>query len=165
MDQVFVDLDSYRLNQPVGISSYATDSTVSDDATELHAFTYVSNRVNLEKSATSIQAFLTAYRSASSDIRMLYKLYRPDVPENETKWELFPGYDNLDVNGNVINSDNNNGRSDGDVPPSIDGEVREYSFTIDDLPAFTSFAIKIVVSGTNQADPPRITQLRAISLA
>ena len=163
--QVFLDLDVYRINQPVGISSYATDPSVNEDSTELHAFTYVSRRVDLQKSATSIQSFITAYRSSTSDIRMLYKIYRPDVPEDETKWELFPGYENLDVNGEVINSDNNDGRSDLDVPPSVDGELREYSFKVDELPAFTSFAIKIVASSTDQSDPPRITQLRAISLA
>jgi len=165
INQIYVDLQSTRINQPVGLSSYASDSRVNLDSTEPHAFVYVSKKINLEQSATSIKAFISCVRDISSDVRMLYKIYRPDVPDEDQTWELFPGYDNLDVNGEVINSDNNNGRSDLDVPPSIEGRSREYSFTVDNLPVFTGFAIKIVVSSTNQAKPPVLTQLRAIALA
>ena len=72
---------------------------------------------------------------------------------------------NIDVNGNVIDSDNNDGRSDLNVPSSVQDEFREYSFTVDDLPTFNGFAIKIVATTTNQAQPPVISQLRAIALA
>lgn len=165
INQIYVDLQTARINQPVGLSSYASDPRVNTDSTEPHAFVYVSKKINLEQSATSIKSYISCVRDVSSDIRMLYKIYRPDVPDEDQTWELFPGYDNLDVNGEVINSDNNNGRSDLDVPASIEGQAREYSFTVDDLPSFTGFAIKIVVSSTNQARPPILRQLRAIALA
>ena len=165
IDQIFVDLETNRINQPVGLSSFASDSRVNSDLTEPHAFVYVSKKIELEQSASSIKAFISCVRDVSSDVRMLYKIYRPDVPDEDQTWELFPGYVNLDVNGNVINSDNNDGRSDFDVPASIEGQSREYSFTVDDLPTFTGFAIKIIMSSTNQARPPAINQLRAIALA
>ena len=44
-------------------------------------------------------------------------------------------------------------------------EFREYEFTADSLPAFTNFAIKIIMTGTNQAYAPRLKDLRIIALA
>ena len=165
LDQLYVDVEGYRINQPVGITSYASDSRVNSNLNDPHAFAYVSKKINLAQSATSIKAYITCFREAASDIRMLYKLYRTDVPDEDQVWELFPGYNNLDVNGNVVDSDDNDGRSDVNVPSSLEDQFREYTFTIDDLPTFTGFAIKIVATSTNQAIPPIIRQLRAIALA
>ena len=46
----------------------------------------------------------------------------------------------------------------------MNNEFKEYQFTADNLPEFTGFSIKIVMSGTNQAQPPRIKELRAIAV-
>jgi hypothetical protein len=77
---------------------------------------------------------------------------------------LFPGYLNYDLNGNVINSSNNDGRSDTNVPSSLNDEYRDYSFTIDNLPEFTGYQIKIVGTSSNQAYSPIIEDLRALAL-
>ena len=50
------------------------------------------------------------------------------------------------------------------VTPSSSTQFKEYQFTVDNLPEFTGFTIKIVMSGTNQAQPPRIKDLRAIAV-
>ena len=134
INQMYVDLDLYRVNRPIGITSYASDSRVNSNLDDPHGFVYVSRRIDLENSATSIKAFLSCNRDSSADIRMLYKIYRADSPDEDMSWELFPGYLNFDVNGNVINDNNNDGRSDRNVPNSVEDEFREYSFTIDDLP-------------------------------
>ena len=165
IDQMYVDLTSSRINQPVGITSYSSDSRVNSNTEDPHSFVYVTKKVDLEQSATSIKAYVTAYRDTSADIRMLYKIFRSDVPDEDQSWDLFPGYDNLNINGVVIDSDNNDGKSDQFVSGSLVDEFKEYSFTVDNLPTFTGFAIKIVGTGTNQALPPRIRQLRAIALA
>ena len=165
INQIYLDVEGFRLNQPVGITSYASDPRVNSNTEDPHSFVYVSKRVNLQQSATSIKGFISCNRNGESDVRLLYKIFRNDVPDEDQTWELFPGYLNLDVNGNVIDSDNNDGRSDLNVPISLEGEFREYSFTIEDLPSFTGFAIKIVSSGTNQALVPIIRELRAIALA
>ena len=47
----------------------------------------------------------------------------------------------------------------------MENEFREYEFTIDNLDEFVGFQIKIVMSGTNEARPPRFKDLRAIALA
>lgn len=51
------------------------------------------------------------------------------------------------------------------VKASEDDEFIEYQFTADDLEEFTGFAIKIVMSGTNEAYTTRFKDLRAIALA
>ena len=84
---------------------------------------------------------------------------------------LFPGYDNLkDTNGDgygdtVIDPSKNSGRSDSFVRASNDDEFLEYQFTADNLDQFTGFAIKIVMSSTNEAKPVKFKDIRVIALA
>ena len=93
------------------------------------------------------------------------------MPEGSTEdsleipFELFPGNDNIDANGKVINFSNNSGLPDEKTTPSNGFELKDYAFNSYDLPPFTKFQIKIDMVGTNQAEPPFIDQLRAISLA
>ena len=42
--------------------------------------------------------------------------------------------------------------------------LESINFTADNLPEFTGFTIKIVMSGTNQAQPPSIKELRSIAI-
>ena len=42
---------------------------------------------------------------------------------------------------------------------------KDYEFTIDNLPTFRYFSIKLVGTGTNQAQPPRVKNLRVLALA
>ena len=49
------------------------------------------------------------------------------------------------------------------TPASLDNEFLEYEFTANDLDLFIGYTIKIVMSGTNQALPPRIKELRTIA--
>lgn len=77
---------------------------------------------------------------------------------------MFPGYSNIDNLGNIIDKSNNNGLSNTYVTPSKPGEYKDYEFFVDDLPEFTSFSIKIIMSGTNQAQPPKIKDLRVIAV-
>jgi hypothetical protein len=44
-------------------------------------------------------------------------------------------------------------------------DFREYEFTIDNLPAFRYFGIKLIGTSSNQAYPPRFKDLRVIALA
>ncbi len=57
------------------------------------------------------------------------------------------------------------GRADAFVPASTDGEFVDYTFTVDDLSEFNGFQIKIVSSGTNEAEAPSFKDLRVIALA
>ena len=90
---------------------------------------------------------------------------REDSTSVEQAFELFPGFKNLTSKGTVIDPAKNDGRPDSFVPPNSDGQYSEYTFTAENLDAFVGYSIKIMMSGSNQAYYPRITDLRAIALA
>lgn len=159
---------NHRLNNPIGIDRYDKDSRVNSIIDDPHTSIYISNTVNLNKPATSLKVLLTAFRPESSDFRVLYSLIRSDSSEVEQAFELFPGFNNvtkLDNDGFLVTDNSkNDGRPDVFVPESVNGQFREYQFTADNLPEFVGFTIKIVMSGTNQAQPPRIKELRSIAV-
>jgi hypothetical protein len=121
--------------------------------------------ISLEAPATSLKVILDAYRPVSADIRVLYRLFRVDGAELDKVFELFPGYDNLDTNQQVINIKNNSGRSDRNISASLDNQFVEYTWTANNLPQFSAYQIKVESSSTNQAQSPKIRNFRAIALA
>ena len=66
----------------------------------------------------------------------------------------------------MIDVKNNNGRPDKLVAPArfVD-EFKDYQFTASNLAEFNGFEIKIVMTSTNQAYPPKVRELRAIAFA
>jgi len=164
LTQNFVTTKIYNISQPVGISSYPTDNRVNSNIEDPNNFVYISNRVDLNQASTSLKVLLSAYRNSSSDIRVLYKIFTNSVSDSQQIWQLFPGYDNLNVDGNVVNSANNNGKPDSNVRSSLTNEYLDYTFTINNLSPFTGFEIKIIGTSTNQSISPLIKDLRAIAL-
>ena len=74
--------------------------------------------------------------------------------------------------GQVIDPAKNSGLPDKlnaktDVIAYTSNQViwNDYEFSIDNLPTFRNFSIKLVGSGTNQAQPPRMKNLRVLALA
>ena len=165
LDRVAMVLTSNRLNSPV--SNFASDSRVNKTGQDPVASSYVSKLVRLDNPATNLTVQFSSYRRHESDIRVLFKTLAEGSTENsiDKDFELFPGFDNINQFGNIINVSNNNGKPDDKVTPSIGLEFKDYTFSIDDLPPFTKFQIKIDMVGTNQAQPPLIKELRAIALA
>jgi hypothetical protein len=166
LNTAFTEFISSRLNSP--ISDYALDGRVNSVLDDPHAAIYVSNTVNLAKPATTLKVILSAYRHSSADFRVLYSLIRPDSSEVDQSFELFPGYDNLtyttDAGYKVLDKSKNSGLPDTFVSPSLDNQFLEYQFTADNLDLFNGYTIKIVMSGTNQAYPPRIKELRTLAV-
>ena len=106
----------------------------------------------------------------TSDIRAFYAI--SEGPNDELVYQPFPGYSNLLSSGQVIDPAKNNGLPDKALPKTdviayTPDQViwKDYEFTIDDLPTFRYFSIKLVGTGTNQAQPPRVKNLRVIALA
>ena len=168
-DTAFVELINHRLNNPVGAEDYSIDPRVDNIANDPHSASYMSRVIELVKPATSLKVLISAYRDESADFRVLYALQKPD-DGGEVKFELFPGYNNIlntredEVGRLVRDSSKNDGRPDVFVPASLDNEFLEYQFTAENLPEFTGYIIKIVMSGTNQARPPRFKDLRTIAV-
>jgi hypothetical protein len=167
-----VILTSNLLNNPIGLqttTSYALDDNIRSLYDDPHAAIYISNLISLTIPANSLKVLLTANKDQSNDIRVLYQLFRQDSSESSINWELFPGYSNYQIDSQgikrVIDPSNNDGSADYSAKESSDGLFKDYTYTVDDLPDFTGFAIKIVMVGENQASPPIISQLRAIATA
>ena len=166
LDTAFTEFISSRLDSP--ISDYTLDGRVNSILDDPHSASYVSRAVNLVQPATSLKVILSAYRHESADFRVLYSLFRPDSSEIDQSFELFPGYDNLSYTTSagysVVDPAKNSGRPDTFVSSSLDNQFKEYEFTADNLGLFNGYVIKIVMSGTNQAYPPRIKELRTIAV-
>jgi len=158
-----------RLNKP--IDDYVIDDRVKLNSGDPHASSYISNRVDIKQPATSIKVLVSSNRRNSADFRVLYKTFRVDSEGIDSTFNLFPGFDNLnDTDGDGFGDDvrdagKNSGRADAFVPASTDGEFVDYTFTVDDLSEFNGFQIKIVSSGTNEAEAPSFKDLRVIALA
>ena len=169
VDNAAIVLGRSALNNP--IENYAFDGRVNLTQDDPHASNYISQTVTLDQPATSLKVLVSAFRDSSADFRVLYKLFRTDSSNIEQTFELFPGFDNMtDSDGDgfgdrIINPINNSGRPDSNIPASGDDEFFDYQFSIDELEQFNGFQIKIVMSGTNEAKPPRFKDLRVIALA
>ena len=61
---------------------------------------------------------------------------------------------------------NDDGTPDSQPDPAkTDNDFKEHKFSVSDLPPFTAFALKVVLTGTNSSYPPLIKDLRGIALA
>ena len=82
---------------------------------------------------------------------------------------MFPGYENLQTTSDggfrVVDPSLNNGKSDVKVPASSANQFLEYEFSANNLGEFSGYSIKIIMSGTDQANAPIISDLRTIALA
>jgi hypothetical protein len=168
LDRIGVILTSNRINNPV--SDFVTDNRVNTLKDDPNAFVYASKPVTLENGATSIKIHLEGHINVTSDLRALYAI--SEGPEDELIYQLFPGYDNLLSSGQVVDPAKNSGLPDKALPKtdviaysSDDVVWKDYEFTIDNLPTFKYFSIKLIGTGTNQAQPPRVKNLRVIALA
>lgn len=164
LDRVNAIYTSNRINSK--ISDYSTDGRVNSLTEDPSIATYVTKIIKLEKGSDNLKVFFDAYRHSSNDIRVLYRLFRTDTDETNQSYELFPGFNNLDSNGNIVNSANNDGLPDKIVDFSnTDDDFRGYEYTAKNLPLFNGFQIKIIMNGTNLAKVPLIRDLRVIATA
>ena len=140
---------------------YPTTDHVPSTAPEgdQNAAIYLTKQVTLDQLATGIKLIFAAHRPASADIKAMFKILRNDESSDfdDLGYEFF----------------NDDGSPDATVNPSAQQtDFQEYKFTAgvnDDgigspLEEFISFQIKIIMQGTNCAEPPRIRSFRTIAL-
>ena len=161
-------LTSNRVNNI--ITNYATDSRVNSATEDPTAFQYLSKEIVLENPASSIKIIVAAHVNEGSDIRAFFATN--NKPGSDPVFTPFPGYANLNERGEVIASENNNGESDSFITKSNtlsfesrELDYREYTFTIDRLPSFRTYRIKLDLTSTSQCFVPRVKELRVIALA
>ena len=166
--RVSVITTSNRVNDVV--TNYATDARVNTLREDPTACQYISKEVVLENPASSLKILVSAHVNALSDIRALYAI--SDKEGFDPIFQLFPGYDNLNTRGQVIDSSLSDGQTDTKVIrsdnynfDSLNLDYKEMTFTIDQLPAFRSYRIKLLLTSTSQVYVPRVKDLRVIALA
>ena len=162
-----VILTSNRCDAP--ILDYIDDPRVADPFIDPTGCQYISKENVLANGASSIQVILDAHVSAYNDIRCFYAI--SDTANFEPKFIPFPGYTNLDAEGDILFDDKSDGRPNAMVPFSNPGfisneiDFKEHQWSIDNLPKFMAYRIKIILASTNQVYVPRIKDLRVITLA
>ncbi len=168
LDRVSAILISNRVNSP--IENYATDFRVSTLEDDPSSFVYASNSVALEVPASSLKVLVSAYVNRIGDLRAFYAIMGD--PTEKPIYYPFPGYNNLDSLGNVIDIANNDGLSDVKITKtdnlanlSQNLDYKEYTFTMNNLSDFRYFSIKLIGASTDMAHPPRLKDLRVIALA
>jgi len=121
---------------------------------------YITKKVALENPATALKVFFAGNILSTAEVEVLFKVLRSDSSDDfdDLGYEFF----------------NTDGSPDSTVATSLartDFQQYVYSAGVKDdglgetLPEFIQFAIKIVMKGTNAAQPPKIKDLRAIALA
>jgi hypothetical protein len=157
-----------RVNKIVGDNEYPGDNRVNSLVRDQNAFLYVSKSIRLQNPATSLKLYVSADINIYSDIRALYSI---DNKENSDPiFELFPGFNNLNNLGETINLENSDGRPDTFIQKSSTLEFEsdnfaEYEFTANNLPSFTYYRIKLILTSTNQSYVPQLKDIRVIALA
>ena len=161
-------LTSNRVNNI--ISDYVSDPRVNSATEDPTAFQYISKEIVLENSASSIKVIVVAHVNEDSDIRAFFATN--NKPGLVPVFTPFPGYKNLNARGEIIASENNNGESDTFITKSNTLafenralDYREYTFTIDRLPSFRTYRIKLALTSNSQCYVPRAKELRVIALA
>jgi len=161
-------LTSNRVNNI--ITDYAADSRVNSIIEDPTGCQYISKEIVLENPASSIKIILSGHLTEVNDIRAFYCVN--NNPGLEPIFTPFPGYSNINSRGQVIAPENSNGESDTYVVKSNtyafssrDAGYREYTFTVDQLPSFRTYRIKLNLTSTSQCFVPRVKDLRVIALA
>ena len=141
-------------NRVNNLAVTASDETsISNDTNEA---VWISKLQTLAQPANGLKVLLSAQKLIGTDFRVLYKAVPPGSDPELFGWSHF----------------NTNGAPDVDpgfsVPVQIDGgqsdpDFREYEYNVDDL-NFTQYALKIVMTSTNQAYVPKISDLRVIAI-
>ena len=115
-----------------------------------NAYIYCTRKVNLKTPASSIKVIADVFRPPTTEVEFMYKTLENDISTSfdDVDWKYF--------------------NTDGSPDSSIEADARnfkEYEFTVEDLPEFTAFAVKIVGKGTNTSVVPMVSALRCLGLA
>ena len=158
-----ITVRSNRVNAP--ITNYITDRRSNTLLEDPHTFSYVTSVIELENPASSLKVILAAFKPGTSEVRVLYRLRRSDQSDIDKVFELMPGFNNLDINGKVIDAKNNDGTSDRQISNSLEEFFYEHQLTANSLTQFSGYQVKVELISTNQAESPSVRDFRVIALA
>ena len=135
---------------------YVSD-TKSKDSSSIAK--YVTKEVAIENPATGIDVKITANTSDISNIGLLYRIKKSSSQENfeDIEWVYFnttgvPDKDTIATSENSISGITEKQSS-----------YQELTYSVEDLPEFSSFAVKVIMKSRNPAFVPKIQDLRAVA--
>ena len=131
------------------VSDYESDSRPRISGLDPNTAIYETRKINLEFSSNSIFVQFDGHREAEGQFRVFYKIFRGDGDDKNQNYTPFNG------NGLPDKTVNSN---------AFRNSFSEYKFTVENTAQFTGFMIKVVMTSTNQAKPPRLKNFRAIAL-
>jgi hypothetical protein len=120
---------------------------------------YVTKEISISSPATSIDVHLTANTKDISNIEVLYKFKKSSSQENfdDIDWVYFNGNgqpDSLEI-----------ATPENSISSIVEKQssYQDLKYSVADLPEFSTFAIKIVMKGTDPAYVPKIQDIRAVA--
>ena len=134
----------------VSLPSDITHIPSTEPEGDQNAFIYVTRKVNLKNPATSIKVIADNFRPPTTELKYMFKIVKSDeqTPLDDLGFEFF--------------------NTDGSPDKAVENDARnfkEYEYTVNDLPEFSSFIIKIVGQGQNSSVVPMVSALRVMALA
>ena len=140
-----------RMNNP---TSGNTPDFVADTAStgSSTAAVYCTKSIVLETASTSLDVRLTSNVRSTSKVKMYYRIIgsEDDTTIDKISWTPF----------------NTDGSEDITVTPAEnDTSFKEYKYSVSGLKDFTTFQLKIAMTGSVSSYPPKIRDMRAIALA
>ena len=140
-----------RINNP---SSTNTPDFVANTASTgtSTAAVYCTKSIVLETASTSLDVRLTSNVRSSSTVKVFFRIIGSDddTTIDKVSWTPF----------------NSDGTEDTTVTPAEDDSTfKEYKYSVDSLKDFTTFQLKIELTGSISSYPPKIKDMRAIALA
>ena len=140
-----------RLNNPIsGTTPDFVEETTNTGGSA--SAKYMTRPVILTNDATALDIRISANVRSTSTVKMYYRVTSAEDARKlgDVAWRGF----------------NDDGTSDATVDPAKDDVTfKELKFSASDLPEFTAFQLKVVMSGTNSSYPPILRDMRGIALA
>jgi hypothetical protein len=141
-----------NINTSEDVSDRTTYVPSTDPIGDNNPAIYMTKKIALEVPATALRTLLAASVLDSSRFEVYYKTLRSDVTTefDDISWVPY----------------NDTGLSDsGKITSKFDGDFKSHLYTVNDLPEFIAFSIKIVMKSTISTEVPVIRDFRTIALA
>ena len=152
-EEAFIQISKVTYNNGI---DYISDIKSKNSSTIAK---YVTKEVAIENPATGINVKITANTSDINNIGLLYRIKKSSSQENfeDIEWVYFnstgvPDTDTIATSENSISGITEKQSS-----------YQELSYSVEDLPEFSSFAVKVIMKSHNPAFIPKIQDLRAVA--
>lgn len=127
------------------INDLSTNETADKNGDALAK--YITKRITLKDSATALRVYVAVVRPANATIEVYAKILTVDEQSNTT-------FDEKEYT--LLNNI--------DYPLFNDSEFKDYTFELDGISPYNTFAVKIVMRSSETSDVPLIKDFRAIAL-